>query len=131
MRMSDWSSDVCSSDLVLQHIEEAGVHSGDSACSIPPYSLSAAIVAEIARQAAALARALDVRGLMNIQFAAQGDEVYLIEVNTRASRTVPFVPKAVGPPIAKIEALGMAGERLPRLPTNHTPYPQSRDRTGK
>ncbi|MBB5708084.1 carbamoyl-phosphate synthase large subunit [Sphingopyxis panaciterrulae] len=101
---------------VLQHIEEAGVHSGDSACSIPPYSLSAAIVAEIERQAAALARALDVRGLMNIQFAVQGDEVYLIEVNPRASRTVPFVAKAVGSPIAKIAARVMAGERLADLP---------------
>jgi carbamoyl-phosphate synthase, large subunit len=101
---------------VLQHIEEAGVHSGDSACSIPPYSLPAPIVAEIERQADALARALEVRGLMNIQFAVQGDEVYLIEVNPRASRTVPFVAKAVGSPIAKIAARVMAGERLADLP---------------
>ncbi|WP_260582324.1 carbamoyl-phosphate synthase large subunit [Sphingopyxis sp. PET50] len=101
---------------VLQHIEEAGVHSGDSACSIPPYSLSADIVAEIERQADALARALDVRGLMNIQFAVKGDEVYLIEVNPRASRTVPFVAKAVGSPIAKIAARVMAGEKLADLP---------------
>ncbi|UNU41713.1 carbamoyl-phosphate synthase large subunit [Sphingopyxis sp. YF1] len=101
---------------VLQHIEEAGVHSGDSACSIPPYSLSAEIVAEIERQADALARALEVRGLMNIQFAVQGDEVYLIEVNPRASRTVPFVAKAVGSPIAKIAARVMAGEKLADLP---------------
>src|SRR3546814_8718890 len=113
MRISDWSSDVCSSDLagVLQHIEEAGVHSGDSACSIPPYSLSAAIVAEIERQTDALARALSVRGLMNIQFAVKGEDVYLIEVNPRASRTVPFVAKAVGSPIAKIAARVLAGER--------------------
>lgn len=101
---------------VLQHIEEAGVHSGDSACSIPPYSLSAEIVAEIERQADALARALNVRGLMNIQFAVQGDEVYLIEVNPRASRTVPFVAKAVGSPVAKIAARVMAGEKLADLP---------------
>ncbi|MGV1683933.1 carbamoyl-phosphate synthase large subunit [Sphingopyxis sp. NJF-3] len=101
---------------VLQHIEEAGVHSGDSACSIPPYSLPASIVAEIERQADLLARALEVRGLMNIQFAVQGDEVYLIEVNPRASRTVPFVAKAVGSPIAKIAARVMAGERLADLP---------------
>ncbi|HEV2599046.1 carbamoyl-phosphate synthase large subunit [Sphingopyxis sp.] len=101
---------------VLQHIEEAGVHSGDSACSIPPYSLSNEIVAEIERQADALARALEVRGLMNIQFAVKGDEVYLIEVNPRASRTVPFVAKAVGSPIAKIAARVMAGEKLADLP---------------
>ncbi|QCB53834.1 carbamoyl-phosphate synthase large subunit [Sphingopyxis sp. PAMC25046] len=102
---------------VLQHIEEAGVHSGDSACSIPPYSLSDTIVAEIERQADALARALEVRGLMNIQFAVKDDEVYLIEVNPRASRTVPFVAKAVGSPIAKIAARVMAGEKLADLPT--------------
>ena len=101
---------------VLQHIEEAGVHSGDSACSIPPYSLSADIIAEIERQTEALARALEVRGLMNIQFAVKGDEVYLIEVNPRASRTVPFVAKAVGSPIAKIAARVMAGEKLADLP---------------
>jgi carbamoyl-phosphate synthase large subunit len=101
---------------VLQHIEEAGVHSGDSACSIPPYSLPADIIAEIERQTDALARALEVRGLMNIQFAVQGGEVYLIEVNPRASRTVPFVAKAVGSPIAKIAARVMAGEKLADLP---------------
>ncbi|MGQ3007719.1 MAG: carbamoyl-phosphate synthase large subunit [Blastomonas fulva] len=101
---------------VLQHIEEAGVHSGDSACSIPPYSLPAATIAEIERQTELLARALEVRGLMNIQFAVKGDEVYLIEVNPRASRTVPFVAKAVGSPIAKIAARVMAGEKLADLP---------------
>ncbi len=101
---------------VLQHIEEAGVHSGDSACSIPPYSLSPAIIAEIERQTEALARALGVLGLMNIQFAVKGDDVYLIEVNPRASRTVPFVAKAVGSPIAKIAARVMAGEKLADLP---------------
>ncbi|WP_404339335.1 carbamoyl-phosphate synthase large subunit [Sphingomonas sp. MMS12-HWE2-04] len=101
---------------VLQHIEEAGVHSGDSACSIPPYSLSDAIVAEIERQTHALARALKVKGLMNIQFAVKDGEVYLIEVNPRASRTVPFVAKAIGIPIAKIAARVMAGEKLAALP---------------
>ena len=101
---------------VLQHIEEAGVHSGDSACSIPPYSLSAEIVAEIERQADALARALKVKGLMNIQFAVKNGEVYLIEVNPRASRTVPFVAKAIGTPIAKIASRVMAGEKLKDLP---------------
>jgi carbamoyl-phosphate synthase large subunit len=101
---------------VLQHIEEAGVHSGDSACSIPPYSLSAAVVAEIERQTEALARGLNVRGLMNVQFAVKNGAVYLIEVNPRASRTVPFVAKAVGSPIAKIAARVMAGEKLANLP---------------
>ena len=101
---------------VLQHIEEAGVHSGDSACSIPPYSLPADIVAEIERQTDALARALNVRGLMNVQYAVKDGEVYLIEVNPRASRTVPFVAKAVGSPIAKIAARVMAGEKLVDLP---------------
>ncbi|WP_347718250.1 carbamoyl-phosphate synthase large subunit, partial [Sphingomonas sp.] len=104
---------------ILQHIEEAGVHSGDSACSIPPYSLSVAILAAIERQTRALALALDVRGLMNIQFAVKDELVYLIEVNPRASRTVPFVAKAIGRPIAKIAALVMAGEPLaPHLPIN-------------
>jgi len=97
---------------VMQHIEEAGVHSGDSACAIPPHSLPVAVVDEIERQTAALATALKVRGLMNVQFAVQGTEVYLIEVNPRASRTVPFVAKAVGRPIAKIAARVMAGEAL-------------------
>lgn len=101
---------------VLQHIEEAGVHSGDSACSLPPYSLSGDIIAEIDRQAEVLARALKVRGLMNIQFAVKDGAVYLIEVNPRASRTVPFVAKAIGAPIAKIAARVMAGEMLADLP---------------
>ena len=101
---------------VMQHIEEAGVHSGDSACSLPPYSLSDAIVAEIERQTDLLARALEVRGLMNIQFAVKDGEVYLIEVNPRASRTVPFVAKAIGVPVAKIAARVMAGEKLANLP---------------
>ena len=97
---------------ILQHIEEAGVHSGDSACSIPPYSLSDKVVAEIERQTEALALALGVKGLMNVQFAVKEDQVYLIEVNPRASRTVPFVAKAIGRPVAKIAARVMAGEPL-------------------
>ncbi len=101
---------------VLQHIEEAGVHSGDSACSLPPYSLPDDIIAEIERQTEALAGALKVRGLMNIQFAVKDGEVYLIEVNPRASRTVPFVAKAIGHPVAKIAARVMAGEKLADLP---------------
>jgi len=101
---------------IMQHIEEAGVHSGDSACSLPPYSLSPAIVDEIARQSDVLARALSVKGLMNVQFAVKNDEVYIIEVNPRASRTVPFVAKAIGAPIAKIAARVMAGEMLADLP---------------
>jgi len=97
---------------VMQHIEEAGVHSGDSACTLPPYSLSPDIIAEMERQAEALAFALKVRGLMNVQFAVKDGEVYLIEVNPRASRTVPFVAKAIGQPVAKIAARVMAGEKL-------------------
>ncbi|RDE05117.1 carbamoyl-phosphate synthase large subunit [Sphingomonas aracearum] len=101
---------------VLQHIEEAGVHSGDSACSIPPYNLPRDVIAEIERQTVALAKALKVVGLMNIQFAVKDGLVYLIEVNPRASRTVPFVAKAIGAPIAKIAARVMAGEKLANLP---------------
>ena len=97
---------------IMQHIEEAGVHSGDSACSLPPYSLPADIVAELERQTRALALALNVIGLMNVQFAVKDGEIYLIEVNPRASRTVPFVAKAVGSPIAAIAARVMAGEKL-------------------
>ena len=97
---------------VMQHIEEAGVHSGDSACSLPPYSLAQDIVREIERQTRALALALGVKGLMNVQFAVKDGAVYLIEVNPRASRTVPFVAKALGTPIAKIAARVMAGEPL-------------------
>ncbi|HEX8621947.1 MAG TPA: carbamoyl-phosphate synthase large subunit [Allosphingosinicella sp.] len=100
---------------VMQHIEEAGVHSGDSACSLPPYSLDPAIVAEIERQTRALALALGVKGLMNVQFAVKDGAVYLIEVNPRASRTVPFVAKTLGTPIAKIAARVMAGEPLMRF----------------
>ncbi|GGE77518.1 carbamoyl-phosphate synthase large subunit [Sphingomonas prati] len=100
---------------VMQHIEEAGVHSGDSACSLPPYSLSDETIAEIERQTVVLAHALKVRGLMNIQFAVKDGAVYLIEVNPRASRTVPFVAKAIGVPVAKIAARVMAGEMLADL----------------
>ncbi|WP_374587870.1 carbamoyl-phosphate synthase large subunit [Novosphingobium sp.] len=101
---------------VMQHIEEAGIHSGDSACTLPPYSLPAEIIAEMERQAEALALALGVKGLMNIQFAVKDGEVYLIEVNPRASRTVPFVAKAIGQPVAKIAARVMAGEKLSTFP---------------
>ncbi|APG62743.1 carbamoyl phosphate synthase large subunit [Sphingorhabdus lutea] len=101
---------------VLQHIEEAGVHSGDSACTLPPYSLSDEIIDEIKRQTVMLAKALYVKGLMNIQFAVKDGDVYLIEVNPRASRTVPFVAKAIGAPVAKIAARVMAGEKLADLP---------------
>jgi carbamoyl-phosphate synthase large subunit len=101
---------------VLQHIEEAGVHSGDSACTLPPYNLPKDIIHEIERQTDALARALKVRGLMNVQYAVKDGTVYLIEVNPRASRTVPFVAKAIGQPIAKIAARVMAGEKLKALP---------------
>jgi len=97
---------------IMQHIEEAGVHSGDSACSLPPYSLSQDIIDQIRVQTNALALALNVVGLMNIQFAVKNDEIYLIEVNPRASRTVPFVAKAVNSPIASIAARIMAGEPL-------------------
>ncbi|MBV7408050.1 carbamoyl-phosphate synthase large subunit [Maritimibacter sp. DP1N21-5] len=97
---------------IMEHIEEAGVHSGDSACSLPPYSLSAAIIEELKRQSVALALELGVVGLMNVQFAVKGDDIYLIEVNPRASRTVPFVAKAVGSPIASIAAQVMAGAKL-------------------
>jgi len=100
---------------ILQHIEEAGVHSGDSACAIPPHSLEPGIVREIDRQTRALALALKVKGLMNVQFAVKDGEVYLIEVNPRASRTVPFVAKAIGKPVAKYAALVMAAEALERF----------------
>ena len=97
---------------IMEHIEEAGIHSGDSACVLPPHSLDPKIVAELERQTIALAKALKVVGLMNVQFAVKDDEVYLIEVNPRASRTVPFVAKATGVPVAKIAARLMAGEKL-------------------
>ena len=97
---------------IMQHIEEAGIHSGDSACSLPPFSLSDAIIEELEVQAKVLAKALSVVGLMNVQFAIKDNDIYILEVNPRASRTVPFVAKATGVPIAKIAARLMAGEKL-------------------
>ncbi|MEM8572734.1 MAG: carbamoyl-phosphate synthase large subunit, partial [Pseudomonadota bacterium] len=97
---------------VMEHIEEAGVHSGDSACALPPYSLDAAIIDELKEQTAQLALSLNVVGLLNVQFAIQDGDIYVLEVNPRASRTVPFVAKAVGSPIAGIAARVMAGEPL-------------------
>ena len=108
---------------VMEHIEEAGVHSGDSACSLPPYGLSRAVVAEIEAQTKAMARALGVVGLMNVQFAIQGDDIYVLEVNPRASRTVPFVAKATDSAIASIAARLMAGEPLSNFPLR-APYPE-------
>ena len=97
---------------IMQHIEEAGIHSGDSACALPPFSLSAPLLDEIRRQTRELALELNVVGLMNIQFAIKDDTIYLLEVNPRASRTVPFVSKATGRPLARIAALVMAGRSL-------------------
>jgi carbamoyl-phosphate synthase large subunit len=97
---------------IMEHIEQAGVHSGDSACSLPPYSLSVKLQDELRRQTVAMARALNVIGLMNVQFAIQGETVYVLEVNPRASRTVPFVSKATGVSLAKIAARCMAGQSL-------------------
>ena len=100
---------------IMEHIEMAGVHSGDSACSIPPRTLSPEVQAEIRRQAVALATALNVRGLMNVQFAVKGEEVYILEVNPRASRTVPFVSKAIGVSLAKLAARVMVGRKLDEM----------------
>ena len=108
---------------IMEHIEQAGVHSGDSACSLPPYTLSAALQDELRRQTALMARALRVVGLMNVQFAIQGEGddavVYVLEVNPRASRTVPYVSKATGQPLAKIAARCMAGESLRNQSSTH------------
>ena len=95
---------------IMEHIEEAGVHSGDSACSIPPHSLSSDLIAELTRQTEILARALSVSGLLNVQFAIQDDRIFVLEANPRASRTVPFVAKSVGSPVAAIAARIMAGD---------------------
>jgi carbamoyl-phosphate synthase large subunit len=108
---------------IMQHIEEAGVHSGDSACSLPPYSLSEKIIEELEVQTKALAIGLNVVGLMNVQFAVKDEEVYLIEVNPRASRTVPFVAKATDSAIASIAARLMAGEKLSDF-SKREPYKQ-------
>src|SRR6185295_8849348 len=105
---------------IMEHVEQAGIHSGDSACSLPPYSLSKSLQDEMRRQTTLMAKALKVVGLMNVQFAIQGlnndenDEavVYVLEVNPRASRTVPFVSKATGQPLAKIAARCMVGQKL-------------------
>ncbi len=109
---------------VMEHIEEAGVHSGDSACVLPPHTLSAETIAELERQTRAMATALGVVGLMNVQFAVQNGEIYVLEVNPRASRTVPFVAKTVGAPIAGVAARLMAGEKLSgfTLPSANTPH---------
>ncbi|HPI49253.1 MAG TPA: carbamoyl-phosphate synthase large subunit, partial [Hyphomonadaceae bacterium] len=123
---------------IMEHIEEAGIHSGDSACSIPPYTLSKEIVERLSDQARKLAKALNVKGLMNVQFAVKGDEIYVLEANPRASRTVPFVAKAVGKPFAAIAAKVMAGEKLasfnigagpitgPRIAVKEAVFPFSR-----
>ncbi len=94
---------------IMEHIEEAGIHSGDSACSLPPYSISAEVVDEIRRQTTLMALELNVKGLMNVQFALKGDDIFILEVNPRASRTSPFVSKATGRPLAKIAASIMGG----------------------
>ncbi len=112
---------------VLEHIEEAGVHSGDSACSMPPYSLSAATIAELKRQTEAMARALKVRGLMNVQFAieephSESPRIFVLEVNPRASRTAPFVAKTIGVPVASIAAKVMAGVPLASFGLTDVPY---------
>jgi carbamoyl-phosphate synthase large subunit len=100
---------------IMQHIEQAGIHSGDSACSLPPYQLSQALQDEMRDQVTRMAKALKVVGLMNTQFAIQGDTVYVLEVNPRASRTVPFVSKATGVPLAKVSARCMVGRKLREL----------------
>jgi len=100
---------------IMEHIEEAGVHSGDSACSLPPYSLDKGILDEVRRQTMAMAKELKVVGLMNIQFAVHGRDIFVLEVNPRASRTIPFVSKAIGVPLAKLGAKLMAGMKLSEL----------------
>ena len=108
--------EACMIGGIMEHVEQAGIHSGDSACSLPPYSLSVAMQDELRRQTVLMARALHVKGLMNVQFAIQGEGddavVYVLEVNPRASRTVPFVSKATGQPLAKIAARCMVGQKL-------------------
>ena len=108
---------------IMEHIEEAGVHSGDSACSLPPYSLDHTLVAEIERQMKALALELGVVGLMNAQFAVKGQTVYVLEVNPRGSRTVPFVSKAIGAPLAKLAMKTMIGKSLSDLGFTKAPQP--------
>jgi carbamoyl-phosphate synthase large subunit len=108
----------------MEHIEEAGIHSGDSACALPPFSLSEPVIREIERQSIALARELGVVGLMNVQFAIQGKDVYVLEVNPRASRTVPFVGKATGLPLAKAGALCMVGKSVAEAGALGRPRPR-------
>ena len=103
---------------IMEHIEEAGIHSGDSACALPPHTLPLQVIAELRRQSESLAIGLNVVGLMNVQFAIKGADIYVLEVNPRASRTVPFVAKATGLPIAKIAARVMAGEKLKSFDLN-------------
>ena len=112
---------------IMEHIEEAGIHSGDSACSLPVHSLDKDMVAELERQTAALAKALNVGGLMNVQYAIKDGEVYVLEVNPRASRTVPFVAKTIGRPIAKIAARIMAGETLDEAFAHYGTKPNAAD----
>jgi carbamoyl-phosphate synthase large subunit len=100
---------------IMEHVQLAGIHSGDSSCAIPTFSLSAKVLEEISAATKAMARELEVRGLMNVQFAVKGDDVYVLEVNPRASRTIPFVSKAIGVPLAKLAAKVMAGEKLADL----------------
>jgi len=108
----------------MEHIEEAGIHSGDSACSLPPYSLQADVVRRLKEQTRDLARALRVRGLMNVQYAIKDDDIYVIEVNPRASRTVPFVSKATGVAWARLAAKVMAGQTLAELGVKELPDPK-------
>ncbi len=114
--------DVCIAGI-MEHIEQAGVHSGDSACSLPPHSLSSSIQEQLAEQVGAMARGLNVVGLMNTQFAIQGEEIYVLEVNPRASRTIPFVSKATGIPIAKIAVNCMVGNSLVSQGLTNVPVP--------
>src|SRR5438552_8247947 len=100
---------------IMEHIEQAGIHSGDSACVIPTFSLTKTVLAEISSATKAMAQELNVRGLMNVQFAVKGEDVYVLEVNPRASRTVPFVSKAIGVPLAKLAAKVVAGKTLREL----------------
>jgi carbamoyl-phosphate synthase large subunit len=100
---------------IMEHIEEAGVHSGDSACSLPPYSIKEEVIEKIKSQTQALALELNVLGIINIQFAVKDDVVYVLEVNPRGSRTIPFVSKAIGIPLAKIASKVIAGRKLKEL----------------
>ena len=109
---------------IMEHIEEAGIHSGDSACSLPPYSLDAKVIEDIRSQAISLAKELNVVGLMNVQFAVKGNDVYILEVNPRASRTVPFVSKAIGRPLAKLASKIMLGRTLKELEFTTEVIPQ-------